>query len=218
MSRVALAIGDRESPTTAHERKGKSMSTDLENEQDGPSGSKLRITQVTFGTLVSIGNYENERFSATAEVQAGQDPSEVMGELIDWVSRQACKPTRAEKAAGKLLKDIAGLHDRLNHYISCAHYRNRSAIRTSKELAEAEKDPAAASPQTQSQIARMRADLAANQQSLTEAAATCAALTAEIEAAERRPDVVAARALLQIAPGKPPVLDLSLTNVDDIPY
>lgn len=208
------------------------MSTDLENEEaaadeermiailqgHAPTGSKLRITQVTFGTLVGIGNYENERFSATAEVQAGQDPSEVMGELIDWVSRQACKPTRAEKAAGKLLQTLAGVRERLNHHISCAHYRNRETIRTSKELAEAEKDPAAASPQTQAQIARMRADIAANQASLAEAVSTCAALTAEIEAAERRPDVVAARALLRIVPDEIPTLDLSLTNTDDIPY
>lgn len=208
------------------------MSTDLENEEaaadeermiailqgHAPTGSKLRITQVTFGTPVGIGNYENERFGATAEVQAGQDPREVMGELIDWVSRRAGRPTRAEKAAANTLEKVDNLYGALRTAITSVKWSEKDISRLSQNLAAIRTDPAAESATNQRYIKDLEQTLASAQEALQKARATIDLKTNEIQAAERQPEIIAARSLLQRPmPMLPASGDEATEADDDIP-
>jgi len=45
----------------------------------------IQITDVSYSRLRSMG-YENEKVSATAHLQPGQDPNDVLEELVAWVA------------------------------------------------------------------------------------------------------------------------------------
>jgi hypothetical protein len=53
--------------------------------------NKPKITQIKYGRVVSVGNYETVRYELTAEVQPGQDVEEVMERLRDMGLREEKK-------------------------------------------------------------------------------------------------------------------------------
>lgn len=172
----------------------------------------LRITSISFETLVSLGNYENAKFGAVCHVADGDDPVEAMGELSDWVNRQAGKPTRAEKAACKRLDELELLYLTLSNHISQAHYNHGECQRISRELLEIKADPAA-SLQLQPRIGSLESGLQLVKANLENAKVAIDLKTKEIQAAEQRPEILAARSLLKKpAPALPTIAD------DDIPY
>lgn len=60
--------------------------------EEGPVLPTSRITQVTYRRLHALGNYENETIEATATVDPGQDPDEVLAALKTWVRIQFSDP------------------------------------------------------------------------------------------------------------------------------
>lgn len=48
----------------------------------------MNITTISYSRLVSLGNYENEKVGATAEVEPGEDPNTVLSDLKAWVATQ----------------------------------------------------------------------------------------------------------------------------------
>jgi predicted nucleic acid-binding Zn-ribbon protein len=67
---------------------------------------KLNITSVTYERLVNLGNFENERLSATADIEVDQSPEEVFEYLCQWVNEQLKTEKRISRAEQKL-QDLA---------------------------------------------------------------------------------------------------------------
>lgn len=63
---------------------------------------KLNITNITYERLVNLGNFENERLSATVEIEVDQSPEEAFEYLCQWVSEQLKAEKRISKAEQKL--------------------------------------------------------------------------------------------------------------------
>lgn len=51
-----------------------------------------RIVRISYSRVKNIGNYENCRVEAEAEVVAGEKPGDVMKKLRAWVENQAAEP------------------------------------------------------------------------------------------------------------------------------
>lgn len=49
----------------------------------------MRITTISYARLVNLGDYSNERISATAEVAEGDDPQHAFVELAAYVDKMA---------------------------------------------------------------------------------------------------------------------------------
>jgi hypothetical protein len=72
----------------------------------------LTITSVGYSRLVNLGNYENEKVTASARVEDGTDPDAVLASLKDWVMTRVADAERRERErdqAGQLQWDIRGL-------------------------------------------------------------------------------------------------------------
>ena len=50
-----------------------------------------KITKITFAQIRNLGDYENMKVCAEADVHESEDPNEVMGKLKKWVSAQLAK-------------------------------------------------------------------------------------------------------------------------------
>jgi hypothetical protein len=48
---------------------------------------QLKITSVIYQRLWNLGNYENEKIGASAQVAEGQEPTEVLNDLKVWVGK-----------------------------------------------------------------------------------------------------------------------------------
>lgn len=57
------------------------------------------ITQITYARLWNLGNYENERFEATATVGEGEDPAVVLREVKAFVENERLRMIREYQAA-----------------------------------------------------------------------------------------------------------------------
>src|SRR5215469_5458345 len=75
----------------------------------------MTITDVTYGHLFNLGNYENERFEATAIVTIDQTAEEAMAELRAWVMAQGTQERRqrdADREQARLIEHKSEeLHD-----------------------------------------------------------------------------------------------------------
>jgi hypothetical protein len=72
----------------------------------------LTITSVGYSRLVNLGNYENEKLTASARVDEGTDPDTVLADLKDWVLARVADVEQRERErdrAGNLQWDIRGL-------------------------------------------------------------------------------------------------------------
>ncbi len=69
----------------------------------------ITITSVHFSKLVNLGNYENEKIAAWANVEANQTPDEALAALTAWVEEQAkarVKDQEAVAAAQRLVGEL----------------------------------------------------------------------------------------------------------------
>ncbi|MBU0846510.1 hypothetical protein KKH23_04920 [Patescibacteria group bacterium] len=58
--------------------------------------SKSRIVRIVYGRVKNLGNFENCRVEAEAEVAEGENPVTVMKRLRVWVEKQVNVPVDAE--------------------------------------------------------------------------------------------------------------------------
>ena len=63
---------------------------------------KLNITNVTYERLVNLGNFENERLSATVQIGIEDSPEEAFEYLCQWVNGQLKVEKRIIKAEQKI--------------------------------------------------------------------------------------------------------------------
>jgi len=82
--------------------------------------TQLRITSVGYSRLVSLGNYENEKHSASALVEEGQNPEEVREQLKTWVCKDLIDVSRLREEINELAdqryhlnQDIFNMKERL---------------------------------------------------------------------------------------------------------
>jgi hypothetical protein len=78
------------------------------------------ITSVQYGKVENLGNFENERVTAWANVGEGQSPEEVLSTLRSWVAAQLSdvddrskRVRKLEDRQYRLEKNILTLQDRL---------------------------------------------------------------------------------------------------------
>lgn len=171
----------------------------------------MKITFIRAGRLRSLGNFENERIELGAEVQEGEDPIQVAGELQDQVRKLLGQPTRAEEAAGKLVSEVNGMWNVLNAELREAHEARREAKRYDELAAIARREADALSQASEAETERAshlrRAEryLEAAKEGEERGAAAdlrVAEQRAKAEARELEPEVQAARALLNRQPPK----------------
>lgn len=55
---------------------------------DGTGSARLKITSVSYGRTVNVGKFESVRLDATADVQTGQTPAEVLETLQAFIGEQ----------------------------------------------------------------------------------------------------------------------------------
>lgn len=63
---------------------------------------KLNITSVTYERLVNLGNFENERLSATVEISVNDSPEEAFEYLCQWVNEQLKSQERINRVEQKI--------------------------------------------------------------------------------------------------------------------
>ena len=51
----------------------------------------MRITTITYSRTVNLGNYNSKKLEATAEVDNGEDPTEVSDKLRAWLVKELQK-------------------------------------------------------------------------------------------------------------------------------
>lgn len=78
---------------------------------------KPNITSVTYERLVNLGNYENERLSATVDISLDEPPEEVFEYLYRWVNDQL-KTERRVAIAQQRLRDLEQQEKELRYKIN----------------------------------------------------------------------------------------------------
>ncbi len=58
----------------------------------------MQITSVHYSHLVNLGNYENQKFAAWAQVEEGETPETALATLKSWVENQAGISPEAQAA------------------------------------------------------------------------------------------------------------------------
>jgi hypothetical protein len=69
------------------------------------------IRSVGYSRLVSLGNFENEKISATAELEDGEDAEVVLVDLKGWVNERLANRHRQQEEEAQFYRARADLSD-----------------------------------------------------------------------------------------------------------
>lgn len=86
----------------------------------------MQITSVTYGELRNLGNYQNQRLSARAQVGEGETAEEATGRLKAWIQEQLDLDERNRGETRDLQRRVDDLTyqlERLNRQIESAKSR-----------------------------------------------------------------------------------------------
>lgn len=79
--------------------------------------AQLRFKEISYEQLKNLGNFQNEKISATVIVEENQDPLAVLNDLREWVHKELNLRTTVKELKEQknyLEKEIARLNGELN--------------------------------------------------------------------------------------------------------